>query len=154
MKGDELVMKYKNVLIFIAGSSFICDLMIKVSNIKEILPILTIDLKFLFKIRMELFIRKTSPCGFLKQVRFSNLCKEKRRAKQTVNMPRQFSILGKMNSFPLRLESILVFLKNRMQDIRSKIGSKIHGKKLIIHWELKKVLPYVVIISIFISSSR
>ena len=69
-------------------------------------------------------------------------------------MPRQFSILGKMNSFPLRLESILVFLKNRMQDIRSKIGSKIHGKKLIIHWELKKVLPYVVIISIFISSSR
>ena len=90
MKGDELVMKYKNVLIFIAGSSFICDLMIKVSNIKEILPILTIDLKFLFKIRMELFIRKTSPRGFLKQVRFSNLCKEKRRAKQTVNMPRQF----------------------------------------------------------------
>ena len=66
MKGDELAMKYQKVLIFIAGSSFICDLMIKVSNIKELLPILTIDLKFRFKIRMELFIRKTSPHGFLK----------------------------------------------------------------------------------------
>ena len=88
MKGDELAMKYQKVLIFMAGSSFICDLMIKVSNIKELLPILTIDLKFRFKIRMELFIRKTSPRGFLKQVRFANLCKEKRRAKQTVNMPR------------------------------------------------------------------
>ena len=88
MKGDELAMKYQKVLIFIAGSSFICDLMIKVSNIKELLPILTIDLKFRFKIRMELFIRKTSPHGFLKQVRFANLCTEKRRAKQTVSMPR------------------------------------------------------------------
>ena len=67
MKGDEPAMKYQKVLIFIAGSSlFICDLMIKVSNIKEIPPILTIDLKFLFKIQMELFIRKTSPRGFLK----------------------------------------------------------------------------------------
>ena len=28
---------------------FICDLKIKVLNIKEILPILTIDLKFIFK---------------------------------------------------------------------------------------------------------
>ena len=66
MKGDEPAMKYQKVLIFIAGSSlFICDLMIKVSNIKEIPPILTIDLKFLFKIQMELFIRKTSPRGFL-----------------------------------------------------------------------------------------
>ena len=51
MKGDELAMKYQKVLIFIAGSSlFICDLMIKVSTVKEIPPILTIDLEFLFKI--------------------------------------------------------------------------------------------------------
>ena len=60
MKDDEPVMKYKKDLIFN------CDIMIKVSNIKEIPPILTIDLKFLFKIQMELFIRKTSPRGFLK----------------------------------------------------------------------------------------
>ena len=40
IKGDELAMKYQKVLLFIAGSSFICDLMITVSNIKEILPIL------------------------------------------------------------------------------------------------------------------
>ena len=67
MKDDGHATKYQKVLIFIAGSSlFICDLMIKVSNIKEIPPILTIDLKFLFKIQMELFIRKTSPRGFLK----------------------------------------------------------------------------------------
>ena len=45
---------------------FICDLKIKVLNIKEILPILTIDLKFIFKTLMKLFIRKTSPPGFLK----------------------------------------------------------------------------------------
>ena len=51
MKDDELAMKYQKILIFIAGLSlFICDLMIKVSNIKEIPPISTIDLKFLFKI--------------------------------------------------------------------------------------------------------
>ena len=37
---------------------------------------------------MELFIRKTSPSGFLKSVCFSNLCEEKRREKQTVNMTR------------------------------------------------------------------
>ena len=67
MKGDEPAMKYQKNLIFIARSSlFICDLTIKVSNIKEIPPILTIDLKFLFKIQMELFTRKTSPRGFLK----------------------------------------------------------------------------------------
>ena len=64
---DEPAMKYQKVLIFIASLSlFTCDLMIKVSNIKEIPPIQTIDLKFLFKIQMELFIRKTSPHGFLK----------------------------------------------------------------------------------------
>ena len=39
---------------------------------------------------MEIFIRKTSPPGFLKQVCFSNFHKEKRREKQTVNMPRQY----------------------------------------------------------------
>ena len=67
MKGDETPMKHQKVQIFIAGSLlFICDLMIKVWNIKEIPPILTIDFKFLFKIQMELFIRKTSPRGFLK----------------------------------------------------------------------------------------
>ena len=60
-------MKCQKVSIFIASSSlFICDLMIKVSNIKEIPAILTADLKFLFIIQMELLIRKTSPCGFLK----------------------------------------------------------------------------------------
>ena len=52
MKGDEPAMKYQKVLIFIAGLSlFICDLMTKVSNIKEIPPILTIDLKFLLKFK-------------------------------------------------------------------------------------------------------
>ena len=67
MKGDESAMKYQKVLIFIAGLTlFICDLMVKVLNIKEIPPILKIDLKFLFKIQMELFIRKTSSRGFLK----------------------------------------------------------------------------------------
>ena len=30
-----------------------------------------------------------------------------------------------------------------MQDTRRKIGPKMHGKKLMINWELKKVLPYV-----------
>ena len=40
--------------------------MTKVLNIKEIPPILTRDLQFLFKIQMELFIRKTSPRVFLK----------------------------------------------------------------------------------------
>ena len=59
MKGDEPAMKYQKVLIFVAGLSlFICDLMIKVSNIKEMSSILTIDLK--------LFNRKTSPRGFVK----------------------------------------------------------------------------------------
>ena len=29
-----------------------------------------------------------------------------------------------------------------MQDTRRKIGPKMHGKKLMINWELKKVLPY------------
>ena len=29
-----------------------------------------------------------------------------------------------------------------MQDTRRNIRSKIHGKKLMINWELKKVLPY------------
>ena len=38
---------------------------------------------------MELLIRKTSPRGFLKLICFSDLCKKKRREKQTVNMPRQ-----------------------------------------------------------------
>ena len=58
--GNEILNLYTN------SSLFICDVMIKVSNIKEILPILAIDLKFLFKIQIELFIRKTSPHGFLK----------------------------------------------------------------------------------------
>ena len=40
--------------------------MIKVPNIKEIPPILTTGLKLLFKIQIELFIRKTSLRGFLK----------------------------------------------------------------------------------------
>ena len=67
MEGNEPAMKYQKVFISIAGSLFfICDLVIKVSNIKEIPPILTTDLKFLLKIQIELFIRKTSPCGFLK----------------------------------------------------------------------------------------
>ena len=67
MRDDEPAMKYQKILIFIAGLTlFICDLMIKVLNIKEIASILTIDLKFIFKIQMELFIRKTSPRGFLK----------------------------------------------------------------------------------------
>ena len=66
MKGDEPAMKYRKVVIDIAVSSlFVCD-MIKVLNIKEIPPILTIDLKFLFKIKMELFTMKTSPHAFLK----------------------------------------------------------------------------------------
>ena len=58
--GNEILNLYTN------SSLFICDVMIKVSNIKEILPILAIDLKFLFKIQIELFIRKMSPHGFLK----------------------------------------------------------------------------------------
>ena len=67
MNGDEPAMKYQKVLIFIVGSSlFICDFLTKVWNIKEIPPILALDLKFLFKIQMELFIRKTSPRGILK----------------------------------------------------------------------------------------
>ena len=67
MKDDEPAMKYQKILVFIAGSSLIiCDLMIKVSNIKEIPPTLTIDLKILFEIQTELFIRKTPPLGFLK----------------------------------------------------------------------------------------
>ena len=67
MKDDEPAMKYQKILVFIASSSLIiCDLMIKVSNIKEIPPTLTIDLKILFEIQMELFIRKTPPLGFLK----------------------------------------------------------------------------------------
>ena len=49
-------------------------------------------------------------------------------------------ILGKMNNFPLILESILVFLTYQMQDTRRKIGSKMHGQKLMINWELKKVI--------------
>ena len=66
MKDDEQAMKHQKFLVFVAGSSLIiCDLMIKVSNIKEIPPILTIDLKFLFEIHMELFIKKTPPLGFL-----------------------------------------------------------------------------------------
>ena len=60
-------MKYQKVWIFIVGSwLFICDLMIKVSNIKEIRPILTTDLIFLKKIQMKLCIRKTLQRGFLK----------------------------------------------------------------------------------------
>ena len=52
-----------------------------------------------------------------------------------------------MNSFTLRLESILYFLyiyikKKSILVLLRKIGSKMHEKKLIIHWELKKVLPY------------
>ena len=134
MKGDEPAMKYQKVLIFIAGLTlFICDLMIKVSNIKEIPSILTIDFKFFKKIQIELFIRKTSPHGFLRQVCFPNFRKEKRREKQTVNMPRQYFDIREDNSFPFRLESIPVFLIYQMQDIRRKIGSKIHRKKLMIN---------------------
>ena len=67
MKDDEPAMKYQKVLIFITGSLlFICVLMIKVSNIKKIPSILTIGLKFLVKIQMELYLRKASPRGFLK----------------------------------------------------------------------------------------
>ena len=59
MKGDEPAMKYQKVLIFFAGSSlFICDLMIKVSNIKEIPPILTIDLKFFLKFKWNYLLEK------------------------------------------------------------------------------------------------
>ena len=84
-------MKYQKVLIFVAGSLlFICDIMITVSNIKKLPPILTSDLKFLFKIQIELFIRKTSPRDFVFIFFFSNFGKEKRREKQTVNMPRQY----------------------------------------------------------------
>ena len=54
------------------------------------------------------------------------------------------SILGKMNSFPLRLESILIFLIYQMQDAISKSGWKMHGKKLMVNCKLKKVLPYAV----------
>ena len=50
MKGNELAMKCQKALKFVPSSwLFISDLMIKVSDIKEILLILTIDLKFLFK---------------------------------------------------------------------------------------------------------
>ena len=59
MKDDELAMKYQKVLIFVASSSlFICDLMIKVSNIKEIPPILTMDLKFLLKFKWNYLLEK------------------------------------------------------------------------------------------------
>ena len=44
-----------------------------------------------------------------------------------------------------------VFLINQMEDTRRNIVPQMHGKKLIIHWEWKKLLPYVVIISMFIS---
>ena len=47
-----------------------------------------------------------------------------------------------MNSFPLRLESILVFLINQMQDTRRKIGSKMHGKKLIIDNKVSPCYDY------------
>ena len=51
MKADEPAIRYQKVLIFITGLSlFICDLIIKVSNIKGIPSLLTIDLKILFKI--------------------------------------------------------------------------------------------------------
>ena len=50
MKGNELAMKCQKVLKFVPSSwLFISDLMIKVLDIKEILLILTIDLKFVFK---------------------------------------------------------------------------------------------------------
>ena len=45
--GDEISESFDIFRRFVA---FICDLMIKVSNIKEIPPILKIDIKFLFKI--------------------------------------------------------------------------------------------------------
>ena len=71
MKVDEPAMKYQKVLIFIAGSLLIiCNFMVKVSNIKEILPILTIDLKFLFKIQMELFT--AIPCWTTMNWKFSS----------------------------------------------------------------------------------
>ena len=56
-----------------------------------------------------------------------------------------------MNNFLLRLESIPVFLINQMDYTGRNIVSQMHGKKLIILWELKKVLPYIMIISMFIS---
>ena len=59
-----------------------------------------------------------------------------------VNMPRQYFDISEDNSFPLRLESILAFLIYQMQDTRRKIGSKMYRKKLMINWELKKVLSY------------
>ena len=53
---------------------------------------------------MEVFIRKTSPRGFLKKVCFSNLCKEKRREKQNVNMPRQSFDIRENEQFSIEIK--------------------------------------------------
>ena len=55
-------------------------------------------------------------------------------------MPWHYFDIGEDEQLTLRLESILVFLIYQMQDTRRKIGTKMHGKKLMINWELKKVL--------------
>ena len=67
MKADEPAMKYQKFLIFVASLSlFICDIMIKVSNMKEIPSILTIDLNFLFKIKWNYLLENFTIRGFQK----------------------------------------------------------------------------------------
>ena len=98
---------------------------------------------------MEVFIRKTSPRGFLKKVCFSNLCKEKRREKQNVNMPRQSFDIRENEQFSIEIKKCPCLFDKSNAEYKEKIRSKMHGKKLIIHWKLKKVLPYVMIITNF-----
>ena len=52
---------------------------------------------------MELFIRKTSPRGFLKYVCFSNFRKEKKRKKRAVNIPRQYFDTREAEQFSVKI---------------------------------------------------
>ena len=57
-------------------------------------------------------------------------------------MPRQSFDIREVEQLSIEIRKILVFLINQMH------GNEMQGKKVVIHWKLKKVLPYVVIISI------
>ena len=68
-------------------------------------------------------------------------------------MPRQSFDVTEGEQLSIEIRKYPCLFDKSNAGYQKKIGSKMHRKKLIIHCELKKVLPYVMIISVFISWS-
>ena len=99
---------------------------------------------------MDSFIRKTSPRGFLKQVCFSNFRKEKRREKQTVNMPRQYFDIREYEQVSIKIRSYPCFFnisnaaqkeKGRVENLWKEINDYLRIEEgIALCYE--KMLPY------------